>query len=112
MYEVDGHYNIDAWSFGFGISADLFTGGWETEYTDLSLFDFGHSEANFEISNDGFNIGAMASIWNPSLEFSVWGVTLEIGAAVGSVGIGGKKEANSIEYKIGLGTGGFFKISW
>ena len=74
-------------SIGLGsISADIYTGGWEYENFNLSLFDFGHAEAALTLSKQGLSAGAIVSIWSPSVSFTIFGYTVELGVEVGSVG--------------------------
>jgi len=97
-------------------SLDLITGGWETEYFDLSLFDFGHAEIAAEIKPFSYELGAMASIWSPSVEFSftLFGkkFSLELGGEIGAVGVLSKKNTDSISFGVAMGLGGMFELSW
>ena len=44
------------------------TGEWEYEYCDISLLDFGHAEAGIKFSEGDIQLGAMASVYSPSVE--------------------------------------------
>jgi hypothetical protein len=100
-------------SIAAGGSFDLITGGWETEHMDLSLFDFGHAEANFRYSlKEGSDIGALVSIWSPSvsIDFGWFAITYE--AEIGAVGYKYQRDEKSIRFGSALGVGGFLQISW
>lgn len=58
-------------TFG-SIKGTIVTGGWETEYVDISLFDFGSAEPTCGIENFTLNFTAMAAAWSPSITVSVW----------------------------------------
>ena len=103
----------DEVKFGLGsISADAFTGGWEGQYVDFSLLDFFHAEASAEIKDYTLSLGAMASIWSPSLAVDVFGITIEIGAEVGAVGASVEIGPNSVSTKVAGAVGFSFNISW
>ena len=95
-----------------GIEADIYTGGWEWEHGDLSLFDFGHAEASAEYKNGDFSLGAFASVWSPNGAITVFGVTVGLSVEVGAVG--GEIEASSKNFSLkgafGFGLG--LSFSW
>lgn len=95
-----------------GISADLITGGWENEYVDLSLLDFGHAEASAEIKDGQLSVGAMASIWSPSVSFNLFGLTIELGLEVGSVGGSIDLGSGGLGVSVGGPVGVSFGVSW
>ena len=95
-----------------GGSFDLVTGGWETENMDLSLLDFGHAEANLKLDKDGTKIGALASIWSPSITFNFWLIEISYEVEVGAIGIGYERDISSIKFGGSLGLGSALKISW
>ena len=100
-------------SIGFGsISADLITGGWENEYVDFSLLDFGHAEASAEIKDGQLSVGALVSIWSPSLSFDLGLFTIELGAEVGAAGFEYSYGPNGIGGTVAGGLGLSFNISW
>ena len=79
--------NLKEGNIGVGsLSIDALTGGWEGEYANLSLFDFGHAEVSFGMSDYHISVGAFVSAWSPSFSVNIFGATLEIGAEVGAVG--------------------------
>ena len=94
------------------ISADFITGGWENEYVDLSLLDFGHAEVSAEIKDGQLSVGALASIWSPSISFNLFGLTIEFGAEVGAVGFDVDVGSGKIGGKLAGGLGLSFSISW
>lgn len=74
-------------SYGIGaISGSVYTGGWEWEHVNLSLFDLGTAKASAQYKDKKLSIGAMASIWTPSLSIKIWDVNIVLSAHVGSVG--------------------------
>ena len=99
-------------AIGGSLEADFVTGGWEGKYVDFSLFDFGHAEASASINGKGVSFGAMASIWSPSIAFSVGKITVELGAEVGSIGAFQKKGEKSVSFGVSASIGGMFSISW
>jgi hypothetical protein len=95
-----------------GASFDCYTGGWEWEYVDLSLLDFGHAEITANSDVDGFRIGALASIWSPSIAFDCFGANIEIGAEVGCVGRKYGFWNNGFEIKSGDAIGFSITVDW
>ena len=93
------------------LALDLYTGGWEGEYVNFSLFDFGHAEAGAEIKNGDIKFGALASIWSPSFSFSIGKLSVDIGAEVGAVGAGFKKVNNGFSVFGAYGFGGSLTFS-
>ncbi len=80
-------FNISEGEVGLvSLSVDFYTGGWEGEYSDLSLIDVGHAEISVSLNNGQLRVGALASAWSPSFAISIFGVKIEIGAELGSVG--------------------------
>lgn len=111
------NWSTEDFSVGLGsLSVDAMTGGWEGEYANLSLLDFGHAEAGLEFKNGKLNVGAMASIWSPSFSVNIFGVNIEIGAEVGAVGLSAKGQFSAGKKEVGFsfaGVVGFsFNASW
>ncbi len=96
---------------------DFITGGWETDYVDVSLLDFGHVEASFGIDIDEgkFSYGAMASVWSPSISFSLFGCDITLGLEILSVGMRREVDLNttSASYAQGYGLWGWsIEVDW
>jgi hypothetical protein len=68
-YTIDGMYSIGIDNVGLYTDADLGTAKASAQYKDKKL-----------------SIGAMASIWTPSLSIKIWDVNIVLSAHVGSVG--------------------------
>ena len=94
------------------LEVDVWTVGWETENFDLSLFDFFHAQVSATAGVNGYEYHAMASIWSPSLSFSLFGVDVEMGLEVGSVGVKNGVTTESITFGVSALLGGMIKISW
>ena len=106
-------FDLRTGNIGFGsLEVDAITGGWEGEYANLSLLDFGHAEAGAEIKNGDIMFGALASVWSPSFSFSIGKLSIEIGAEVGAVGAGFKKVNNGFSLFGAYGFGGSLTFSW
>ena len=106
-------FDLRTGNIGLGsLEVDAITGGWEGEYVNFSLFDFGHAEAGAEIKNGDIKFGALASIWSPSFSFSIGKLSVDIGAEVGAVGAGFKKVNNGFSLFGAYGFGGSFTFSW
>ena len=95
-----------------GFSGWLYTGGWEGSYLDVSLFDFGHVEANLQIQNSTIEIGAFASVWSPSASIEILGFEITFGAEVLSTGAALTAGANGFGFSLGELFGYSFSISW
>ena len=93
-------------------SADLVTGGWEFENIDISLLDFGHAELTAQITNNGIEVNALASIYSPSTSFEIFGCTIEVGVEVGAVGGGFSVKSNKFSAGIAAIFGFNINISW
>ena len=110
---ISGHeasFDIKDFEFSAGfISGDLYTGGWEFEYVDISLFDVGHVEAGATMSKEGFCAQAIASAWSPSASVTIFGVEFGIGAEVLSVGA--EASFTSKGFKIGAALLGGVEIT-
>ena len=50
------------------------------------MFDVGHAEVAAEIENGQAKVGAVASAWSPSVSLDLFGINIELGVEVGSVG--------------------------
>ena len=98
-------------TFG-SVSADLYTGGWEGEYVDFSFLDFFHAELGAGIEDGRFQCSAMASAWSPSFAFEIFGVTVEIGAEVGSVGTAYDRSSSSFSFSISWIFGISIGLDW
>jgi RHS repeat-associated protein len=113
------NYSLPSWDLedekinvGLGsVSADLYTGGWEWENVDLSLLDLGHVEASAEINKKGISLGAIASVWSPSISFELFGFDIEIGTEIVSVGAEVEVKSSGISGKGAWGWGISFSIS-
>lgn len=110
-------WDLENGSVGLGsVEGDVFTGGWEWEHADLSLFDLGHAEAGLEIKDGAIDIGAQASIWSPSASVTVGGVKTEVGIEVGAIGLSAKGSWNvnskGFEIYIAFGLGIKLSVSW
>ena len=55
---------------------------------------------------------ALASVWSPSLSFNMFGIDVEIGAEVLSVGVKSGKTTDSFTFGFSAMFGGTIKISW
>ena len=106
-------FDLRTGDIGLGsLEVDVITGGWEGEHANLSLLDFGHAEAEAEIKKGDVKFGALASIWSPSLSFSIGKLSVEIGVEVGAVGAGFKKVKNGFSFLGAYGFGGSLTFSW
>ena len=94
------------------VSATLITGGWEFENWELSLFDLGHAEASLGIEDYHFSAGAMASLWTPSISFSVGIIDITIEGHVGSVGFTAELGRKGVKIGAAEGYGASIAISW
>ncbi len=97
--------------FGAGFTA--YKGGWETEYIDLSLLDFGQGKIAAGFDSEYIGVSAIATAWAPSVSFSFFGLfDIKVGANLGSVGF----EANKTSNDFTLGGAALFgfsiNISW
>ena len=93
-------FDLEECSVGIGgIEADFMTGGWEYEYCDISLLDFGHAEAGIKFSEGDIQLGAMASVYSPSVEFSIGSISIGIGAEVCAIGGGINYNSGSFSVK-------------
>ena len=100
-------------NIGLGsISADFFTGGWEWEYADLSIADFGHAEVSAELVNGNLSFGALASAWSPSFSVNIFGIKIEVGAEVGAVGGSVDVGTKRFSLKGAFGFGASLSIEW
>ena len=79
---------------------------------NLSLLDVGHFETSLIISKKGINVGAIASMWSPSVELDCVLFTITYSAEVGSFGFGGKADATGVKFGSSIGLGGFIEIEW
>ena len=106
-------FNLKEGNIGLGsLAVDGYTGGWEGDYVDLSLFDFGHAEASLEMNDYQVSVGAFASIWSPSISVNILGVKLEIGAEIGAVGASLELGAHGFKVKAADAIGFTFGITW
>ena len=94
------------------ISIDLMTAGWEWEYLDLSIFDFGHLELGLEFKDDELYAGAFISVWSPSVEFKILGVVFELSFEIGAIGAELNLENGKIYAKGAYGYGFGISIDW
>ena len=92
-------------------SGDVYTGGWEWKYADISLMDFGHAEISAKIDNDELHVGAFISAWSPSFSVNLFGRDFDIGFEVGSLGLSTKIGNKTGHFKAGGGLLGI-SISW
>lgn len=106
-------YDLRNGKLGLGsIEANVITGGWEWEYVNLSLLDFGHVEAGAEYKDDNVKLGALASVWSPSVSFSIGKFSVNIGAEVCAIGVGFKKVDKGFSFSGAYGFGGSLTFSW
>ena len=96
---------------------DFITGGWETDNVDVSLLDLGHAEASFEINVDEgkLSVGAMASVWSPSVSFTLFGCEITLGLEILAVGMQADINLNttSASYSRGYGLWGWsIELDW
>ena len=106
-------FDLTTGNIGLGsLEVDAFTGGWEGEHANLSLFDFGHAEASLEVKDYQISVGAFASAWSPSFSVTVSGVTFEIGAEVGAVGVLGELGAHGAKLRISKAVGFTIGLTW
>ena len=99
-------FSLNDSTFSFGsVSTTFMTGGWEYEYCDVSLLDFGKAELGADFSHGNVNLTAMASIWSPSISFKVWDISITLSAHIGSIGGGYKREPNYFNLNLALGVG-------
>ena len=100
--------NVVLWSVGL----DLYTGGWEGKYVDFSLIDIGHAETAAEFNDGNLNLSAFASAWSPSFSLNVFGVKIEIGAEIGSIGASLDVGTKKISAKGAYGWGLALSVEW
>ena len=116
IFAVSGskpEFNLAEGDIGLGgVAIDLYTGGWEGDYVDVSLFDFGHAEASAKFSDGKINVGASASLWSPSVSFTLFGVEFEIGAEVVTAGVGFNANSGGFSLNCGLMFGFCFGVNW
>lgn len=96
---------------------DFITGGWETDNVDVSLLDLGHAEVAFEFNVDEgkFSVGAMASVWSPSVSFTLFGCEITLGLEILAVGMQTDINLNttSASYSRGYGLWGWsIELDW
>ena len=113
----DVNINKDYWGISRSASVTVMTGGWEYEHVDLSLLDIGRAEASFDLTNKRIGASAMATIWEPEIEFPFWGVNISLTGQVGSVGAEaflGQKDNGETGFKLGAAGGLGFSVgvSW
>mgnify|MGYP000100833980 FL=1 len=107
------NWNLKDRNVGLGsLEADLYSGGWEWEHADLSLFDFGHAELGAEFNSNQVKIGAMVSAWSPSASITFFGVTIGISFEVGSIGANFDASSNGFNLNGAAGFGLGISVSW
>ena len=79
---------------------------------DFSFLDFFHAELGAGIEDGRFQCSAMASAWSPSFAFEIFGVTVEIGAEVGSVGTAYDRSSSSFSFSISWIFGISIGLDW
>ena len=94
------------------LDVTVMTGGWEFEHFDLSLLDLGKAEASAGLTDSQFSLSAMASIWAPSVTWTIWGVDISLSAHVGSVGAALELGSDGVEIGAASGWGIGLSISW
>lgn len=94
------------------VSFDFYTGGWEFDHIDISLFDFGHAELGFEYDDNNFAFSAFASVWSPSVSFEIFGKKIELSFEVVAVGTKFVFGKNKLEGKFGNFLGFGINITW
>ena len=106
-------FNIKERTFGLGsISIDLMTAGWEWDKFDLSIFDFGHLELGLEFVDNELYASAFVSVWSPSVEFKIFGVSFELSFEVGAIGAELNLDNGKIYAKGAYGWGFGISIDW
>jgi len=101
-------YKYDIKNFSEGLSCGgsltLFTGGWEYENVDVSLFDFG--KFSFDVVADftqGFSsVEVGASLWAPEVTFNAFGGKITINANIIGKTWGGEITPDSGGLKLGV----------
>jgi hypothetical protein len=105
-------FNLKEGDVGLGgVELDFYTGGWEWDNFDLSLFDFGHAEASASCKS-GLALGALASIWSPGTSFSIRNVKISFGAEIGAIGASVEFQKGQLKLKGAFGFGFDISISW
>lgn len=94
------------------VDATFITGGWEFDNFDLSLLDFGHAQAAMGWNGSKLELGAMASIWTPSITWSIGNVDISLCGHVGSVGGTINIGENGIKVGASGGWGVSLSIEW
>ena len=103
---------LSDYMFSGSIEANIYIGGWEFDYIDLSLFDVGNVSAEATLSSSKIALGASASVWSPSISTSFWGIDLELGAEVLGVGAGFSFTKNGLKFNAALIGGLSFTLNW
>ena len=105
--------DVSSANWGLGsLSIDAMTGGWEFGNVDLSLLDVGHVEISASAGFDGFSIGAMASVWSPSVAFEVFGIKVAFSAELFSIGAYVNATSNRFSAGLSGGYGGSIVVEW
>ena len=84
-----------------GGSFSVYTGGWETKNSDLSLMDFGVFSAKGAITTDGAQFELAASAWSPTYTYSTKYFDFTIGVNIG-IKTGLKKTGKETEIHLGV----------
>ena len=93
------------------VKVSVISAGWEFEKVNLALFDFGKVNDSCNLSKNEIKVGAMASIWSPSVNIKAFDQNITISAHLGAIGGNLKfgKEGFGIEGAAAIGIG--FSIS-
>ena len=96
-----------------GASAQLISGGWEFDgFGEIKPFEIISVEASARIGYDGFNVSAIAALWQPSLSFEYKGRSITFTLNVCSVG--GEVALGPGKVKVGKGglVGWSIEVGW
>ena len=89
--------------------ASVYTGGWEWDHADLSLFDFGRASFAAGITGGKLTVGATASVYNPSFSVDLFGMKITVSARIGA--IGGEAKIGNGTFSVSSGNGIGFGLS-
>ena len=80
-------YGIDPQAvLGAGVSLTAISGRWEWDNFELGLMNFGKAEAYVGKGKGFKGGGAIVSLWSPDITFTIFDLSITIGANVGSIG--------------------------
>ncbi|MEG0663788.1 MAG: hypothetical protein RR483_01665, partial [Clostridia bacterium] len=106
-------FDLTKYDVGIGsINGSLITGGWEWEYFDLSLLDFGSLNLAAKLADGTFELSALASIWSPSFTIKIGDLNIKVSGHAGSVGSKIKIGKNGFDIGAAAAVGISIKVSW